>query len=53
VPAFRKLRQKDGKFERILGYILSSRPAWATQRVPDQLGLCSEILFQNNNKKII
>jgi hypothetical protein len=30
VPALRKLRQKDYKFEANLGYRTGSRPSWAT-----------------------
>jgi hypothetical protein len=30
IPALRRLRQEDGEFKASLGYIVSSRAAWAT-----------------------
>jgi hypothetical protein len=30
IPALRKLRYEDHKFEASLGYIVSSRASWAT-----------------------
>jgi hypothetical protein len=42
MPALTRLEQVDGEFEISLGYIMSSRPAWATQGVP----------VSNNNNKI-
>jgi hypothetical protein len=34
IPALRRKRQEDEEFEASLGYIVNSRPGWATEQAP-------------------
>ena len=49
IPALGGLRQKDGEFEVNLGYVVSSRLAWATYTV--KLYLKYRNPNNNNNKQ--